>query len=885
MPGKRTRVEEWLSRAQVPLGAAVPGAARAPTPAPHEVVQRLAHDRAATIARLESLQASARAAHAAAGGATRGLGAFAPKQPHGHGAAAHAAARHHLARAEAHRAASRDEAAGPAPAAPAAAHAPLRFKEVANPAAYLPAEAQHLDKRKKQQVVALVQRKIEHDRRAAQHSLGTLHTAQQKDARAIRKLRPTLVRQISRAQQRALARVSSAEPRATAAAAGAFAAAQGQVHGAAAQARGRVEASHKTTIAELHTAETTAIQKLAHAATEATNRIKVAEHAQTARVIADYAAAHAQVDAGCATVAGQARGLGDSVPLPYSGAKLAAARAAARATAASWAGEVPGEMQRDAQSEIFSHEPASKATVDHQAETGRLHVEAHHKERAAAIRAAHQRARTAVDAARSQALSQIDGIAASASGSLSAQSAAAVAAIHHQAAAARAEIAKTGRQARKRIKAACARALLQLQTESPGLAQRACEIEVPDPEHTQRAVRSELARRKTASHSILATLEHEAHHVEHHLATEGAGAASAITAAGSSAGASAGGTAQAAGQSMSGVAGGAVPAMRGPGQHFAMEATRTVDQGHAQFEGLAAALEAQYRQSATELQTTIHREVTEVEQRSSQRIASQEPPAILAAAARAAAAVHDGPGAFSFLHELLGGAGVALHFLGGLGTALGTAALGGLQAALGSGLVGVGLGALLAALTGGKGLLVGVLGIAGAGLAALTGGLSAAVGLANAATQAAAVLLGRDANKLYVGAHRAGTAIVRAEAKGIDKLSRTVSGWISKFRNAAEGAERGSLGGWVRDFASRFAMNAIPGGLASLLLNPGAMPYTWQALAGIGFFSLATITRFTNFVAGKIKGVARRVARPITRRVVPKLPGEKGHTPGRHRKT
>jgi hypothetical protein len=112
-----------------------------------------------------------------------------------------------------------------------------------------------------------------------------------------------------------------------------------------------------------------------------------------------------------------------------------------------------------------------------------------------------------------------------------------------------------------------------------------------------------------------------------------------------------------------------------------------------------------------------------------------------------------------------------------------------------------------------------------------------------------------------------------------------VSGWISTFRNAAEGASRGSLGLQIRDFVSRFAMNAIPGAAASLFLNPGAIPYTWQALLGIGAFSLAPVARVVNGVANKVRTWARRGARPITRRVVPKLPGEKGKPPGRHRKT
>ncbi|HEY0990197.1 MAG TPA: hypothetical protein VGD80_24265, partial [Kofleriaceae bacterium] len=567
---------------------------------------------------------------------------------------------------------------------------------------------------------------------------------------------------------------------------------------------------------------------------------------EAARVTADYLAVHLQVDTACATQASHARGLGDAVPLPYGGVKLAAARAAARVTAASWATEVPAAMQRDAEAEIFDHEPASVAAVHDQATTHRHHVEVHRTHEASALRAAHRRARIAVDAARSEALSQIDAIASSTSGSLGSQSAAEVAAIHHQAAAARAEIIKTGRHARRRVARVCNRALLALDTMSPGLVQRASQIEVPDHQHTQRAVNAELARREAAVRSTLSELAHEAHRFELHLASEGGDAASAITVAASSAAASAAQMAQPARQAIAGVPPGAAQSMRNPGEHFAMVATTIVERGNARFDGIAGDLQIAYGRAEALLPATLRREVTTLDERHAGRIDREEPPAILEAAARAAATVTSG-GTWSFLRKF------------------GSSAL----------------DALLTSVVAGRGLLAGFLGVVLGGVSALAGGIASLPDLvATMTAELGATLVGVAANGLYKGTHRLG-AIAGAEASRLDKLRHTLYDWVKTFRGAAEARRHSSLALRIRDYASRFVMATTAGAAAELILNPIRFPYDWPTLLGAAIWSLPPVARSINAVAKRISSGIRRGTSQIRNRV--RLPGSDRR--GRHRKT
>ena len=736
-----------------------------------------------------------------------------------------------------------------APAAPAVrAPAPLRFKDVADPAVYLPRGMPDLSERETQQLVTLVERRIEQDRRAAQRSLDKLHTAWRNEARAIRALRPKLEHQIRVAQHHALARVSSVEARQAAVAAAAFTAAQAQVHGAAGVARGKLDRLHAGTIATLHEVEVTATEKLANGATTARTTIAVAERREAARVTADYRAAHPQVDTACATQASRARGLGDAVPLPYSGVKLAAARAAARVTAASWATEVPAAMQRDAEAEIFDHEPASVAAVHDQATTHGHRVEVQRTHRASALRAAHRRARIAVDAARSEALSRIDAIASSTSGSLSSQSAAEVAAIHHQAAAARAEIIETGRHARKRVARVCNRALLALETMSPGLVQRAGQIEVPDHQHTRRAVNAELARRETTVRSTLSELAHEAHRFELHLASEGADAASALTVAARSAAAAAAQTAQPACQAIAGVPAGAARSMRDPGEHFAMVATAIVERGNARFDSIAGDLQIAYGRAEALLPATLRREVTTLDERYAGRIDREEPPAILEAAARAAATVTSA-GTWSFLRKF------------------GSSAL----------------DAVLTSVVAGRGLLAGFLGVVLGGASALAGGIASLPEfVATMTAELGAAVAGFAANGLYKGVHRLG-AIAGAEASRLDKLRHTLYDWVKTFRGAAEARRHSSLALRIRDYASRFVMATTVGAAAELLLNPTRFPYDWPTLLGAAIWSLPPVARGINAVAKRIGTGIRRGASRIRHRVGLHLPGSGRR--GRHRKT
>jgi len=619
----------------------IPSATPSPAGAQADFKNKLGQAVDATKAHLAPLKTGINASKDTPVGAkSREHGKQEQKKTEDHKRAARAAEQQHHAASHAHKTAKHDGGPEGAPAPEKVdAHSPIQFKKVDNWGKYMPQAMPDQDERERARILALVKKKVEGERAESQKGLAQLHAAQVKQANAVRAMKPALQGQIASAQGAALGQVAGAEASQAAAVQASFAAAQAQVNAAASTAKGQINTAYAAAVAAINSAHQAAGQKLTQGQTEATTNIGTAEAAQIITVQAVYLGAHAQVDAAGAAEASHAAGLADSVPLPYDGDKLDAAKKAAHDTADGWAKEIPGKMQEEAQKNIYSHQGETEQGVHDIATKQKDQVKTVYDKLKETLETAHTQALTGASTARTQALAQIDSMAASTCASLAAQGAAQVAAVHQQASSARAGIIQAGQAAQASTAQACDQSAAGLEKGAIGLVKGAKEIEAPDPTATQAAVKQSAAQLQAAATSITGGLQKTASQAAQGLGTQAQGAAQGMAGIAAQAKMSAAQAAQGATQTINQSAQGATQALQKMGQDFTKQAQGISDGGDKAFSGIVKDIQTAYQTATKTLQDGIKTGVENLQKGFHSAIDDKEKAAIAENAKKAADAV------------------------------------------------------------------------------------------------------------------------------------------------------------------------------------------------------------------------------------------------------
>lgn len=613
-----------------------------PAPVPTAFTSLIDHANRELRASNASLEASAaRARRAPVGAAADAEASHHRAAADRHQRAEHARALHphtqaHADRAAVHRPGS---AAGAAPVAPKhGATGSIQFKPISDWSKHLPPDADP-DPHHRQQLLVQVQHRILGERAAAHRTFSRLHAAQHRKAAAIRALKPSLHEQIAAAQAAALAHVAAAEATQAAAVAGAYRAAAARVNAAAAAAKAQVNEAYSATVASIDHVRSAAHHKLEHDHQQSTTAVKVAEDRQLITIKAEFDVAKEKMTADTTAEASYARSLGDTVPLPYSGDKLAAAKKAAHQVADGWAKQVPEKMAAYARSHVFNHESAMETGTRGYATLQNHKLESTFHQHRTSLDTAHAHAHRAATAARKLALAQIDAIAASLGASLAAQSAAQVAAVHGSASSARSGILQAGHAAQHRITTACDKASTEIEGGAAGLEEGARQVEAPSAAYVKQAAGEAARQLSSEGTSVTAGLRKRATRSAHQLSEQAAGASHDLAAIAASARQGAASAAAGGEQSIAGAAARGVASVRKAGTDFAGKAHHIGTEAHTKFQGTVDTTRHHYKQAADKLQHKLTAAAAAIKAGVHGCISQHEPPQILREAKKAADAV------------------------------------------------------------------------------------------------------------------------------------------------------------------------------------------------------------------------------------------------------
>ncbi|HEY4238886.1 MAG TPA: DUF4157 domain-containing protein [Kofleriaceae bacterium] len=514
----------------------------------------------------------------------------------------------------------------------------VKFKKISDWDKYLPPPMKNQDAKEKAHLLKLVKKKIDGDRAASAASLAQLHAAQLKQAKQVRALKPSLVAEISGAQTAALGQVAASEASQAAAIQGSTASAQATVAAAKAAAKAAITTAHTAAIAAINAANTAAVAALTSGHTKAGTDISAAETQQIAAIGMAFTGTRTQITGIGTTKAAEALALGDSVPLPYSGDKLDAAKKAAKNTAEGWAKDIPSKAS-DAANDICKHQPDSEEGAHKVATAAKEQADKAFDQLKTALQTAHQQAVDGANKAKTQALQQADQAAAAASASIAAQGAAQVASVHQQASGARSGISSAGAQAIASTQQGVDSAAAGLEKGARGIVTGAAEVETMDPDEAKKTVEKQAKDLEKSGSDIANGLRKSASGAASSLNQQAASASSGMTQTAAAAKQALTQAAQGAAQSLQQLGKGASDSLKQMADAFKKQATDLQKSGTDTFNKITAGTKDAYGKQMKQLQDGLHSAVQNVQSSFDKAVPGQERPQIEENAKKAADAV------------------------------------------------------------------------------------------------------------------------------------------------------------------------------------------------------------------------------------------------------
>jgi serine phosphatase RsbU (regulator of sigma subunit) len=514
----------------------------------------------------------------------------------------------------------------------------IEFKKIDDWEKYMPEALPDQDERERKRILALVKKQVNEDRRESRQMLEQLRKAQLGQAAAVRALAPGLVGQIRGAEGAAIGKVNASEASQTSALQAHIAGVQAQVRATATQVKQQIGSAHQAAVGAIESAKQAATQQLIQAKTKALGDIDKSTAQQIAAVVAQYAATRAEIIALGNAKGAEARALGDSVPLPYDGDKLEAARGAAKDVAAEYATAMPKEAT-NAANQVCGSQAQVEQQVRKIAEDQKKAVEQAFTQAKQVVDQSAEQARSVAGTIKDQATSQVEQTASTAIAQLGAHGATQAAAIRQQAAGARSSIQRASASAQQAVSASCAQAALGIEKGVKGLVKGAKQIEAPNVEQTKQQVRDGIQQLQQGTKQIGTGLTRAAMASGTQLDSQATTAATDIAKTATDAKATATQIGSGAQQGMTHVGQGASQGLQQLGENYQQSSEKIAKEGAKAMTELAAKTQEAYTAFIAQVRQNLSGAVAQITTSFNEAVPTKETADIMKNAEKAAAAV------------------------------------------------------------------------------------------------------------------------------------------------------------------------------------------------------------------------------------------------------